>query len=362
MVVVSDAKSGRDSSREFLSFIESAAGSGHVRVEEHLGDGFVRLRTDEAERRQAKHDIRRVEDIVIELLRNARDAGATAIFLASTRDGSDRLLTIIDNGSGMPASMHDLVFEPRVTTKLDTMSMDRWGVHGRGMALFSIRENASEARVVMSAPGEGTSIRVRVDTELVPERADQSTVPRIERDSDGYLVVTKGPHNINRTVAEFAADTGRGVKVFLGSPSEIAATLRRFGEDESGTLPLAPRTGVCSLLTECDSAVEIVHACHRLGLPVSERNAHRIISGAVKPLRPYLDAITSEIPEPPTAADIFRDSRGLRISPDDLELFSRKLEGAFEEISSRYYVNLLEEPRISVGKDAIRVTFPIEKE
>ena len=362
MVVVTDAKSDRDSAREFLCFIESAAGSGHVRVEEHLGDGFVRLRTDEAERRQAKHDIRRVEDIVIELLRNARDAGASAIFVASTRDGSDRLLTIIDNGSGIPETMQDLIFEPRVTTKLDTMSMDRWGVHGRGMALYSIRENASEARVVLSAPGEGTSIRVRVDTELIPERADQSTIPRIERASDGSLAITKGPHNINRTVAEFAADTGRGVKVYLGSPSEIAATLRRFGEDGTGTLPIAPRTGVCSLLTECDSAIEVVHACHRLGLPVSERNAHRIISGSVKPLRPYLTSIMSEIPEPPTVADIFRDSRGLRISPDDLELFSRKLEGAFEELSSRYFVNLLEEPRISVGRDAIRVTFPIEKE
>ncbi|MGI6220785.1 MAG: ATP-binding protein [Coriobacteriales bacterium] len=356
------ADSGSIASRnEFLEFIDAAAGSGHVRVEEHLGSGFVRLRTDEAERRQAKHDIRRVEDVVIELLRNARDAGATSIFLASTRDGAHRLLTIIDNGDGMPESMHDRVFEPRVTTKLDTMSMDRWGVHGRGMALFSIRENADEARVMVSAPGEGASIRVRIDTELIPERADQSTIPRIERDSDGKPEVTKGPRNINRTVAEFAADAG-GVKVYLGSPSEIAATLLRFGEDETGTLPITPRTGVCAMLTECSTAAEVVHACHRLGLPVSERNAHRIISGSVKPLKPYLTSIMVGLPQPPTAADIFRDSRALRISEDDMELFSRKLETAFEELSSRYFINLLEEPRISVGKDAIRVTFPIEKE
>ena len=37
----------------FLSFIGSVAGDSHVRVEENLGDGFVRLRVAEAERAYA---------------------------------------------------------------------------------------------------------------------------------------------------------------------------------------------------------------------------------------------------------------------------------------------------------------------
>ena len=63
-------------SNDLIAFIASMSGEGNLRVEENLGDGYVKLRVSEAERRQAKHDIQSVEDIVIEMLRNARDAGA----------------------------------------------------------------------------------------------------------------------------------------------------------------------------------------------------------------------------------------------------------------------------------------------
>ena len=53
---------------ELISFIASMSGEGNLRVEENLGEGYVRLRVSEAERRQAKHDIQHVEDIVIEML------------------------------------------------------------------------------------------------------------------------------------------------------------------------------------------------------------------------------------------------------------------------------------------------------
>ena len=62
-------------------FVDSICDESHLRIEDDLGDGFVRLRTSEAERRQAAHDIRSTEDIVIELLRNARDAHARTVSL-----------------------------------------------------------------------------------------------------------------------------------------------------------------------------------------------------------------------------------------------------------------------------------------
>ena len=52
----------------------------------------MRLRVAEAERRQAKHDIRCIEDVVIEMLRNARDAGARHIYVASSREGDTRTI------------------------------------------------------------------------------------------------------------------------------------------------------------------------------------------------------------------------------------------------------------------------------
>lgn len=48
---------------DLIGFIASVSGDDHLAIEENLGDGFVRLKTAEAERRQAKHDIRCVEDI-----------------------------------------------------------------------------------------------------------------------------------------------------------------------------------------------------------------------------------------------------------------------------------------------------------
>ena len=159
------------------TFVESVCGDSHLRVETDLGDGFVRLRSAEAERRQAAHDIRSTEDIVIEMLRNARDAQAKNVFLAVTREGGRRRLVMVDDGCGIPAALHGRVFEPRVTSKLDTMHLDKWGVHGRGMALYSIAVNAESARVAASAPGLGSSLLVETDLERVGEKTDQSTFP-----------------------------------------------------------------------------------------------------------------------------------------------------------------------------------------
>ena len=147
-----------------VDFVVSMGGEKSLRVEENFGDGFVKLRVSEAERRQAQHDIRCIEDVVVEMLRNSRDAGARHIYVATYRDGDTRYLTMLDDGSGIPESMQDRVFDARVTSKLESVHMDRWGVHGRGMALFSVKENAQEARVVSSAPEKGASINVYPST------------------------------------------------------------------------------------------------------------------------------------------------------------------------------------------------------
>jgi len=81
-----------------LSFVSSVSGDQYVKVEETLGDGFVRLKVSEAERRQAKHDIRTFEDVVVEALRNSRDAHARRIYVACSREGDTRTLTVIDDG------------------------------------------------------------------------------------------------------------------------------------------------------------------------------------------------------------------------------------------------------------------------
>lgn len=364
-------------------FIESVTGESHLRVEADLGDGFVRLLSSEAERRQAKHDIRSTEDIVIEMLRNARDAGAHLIFLATAREGSRRSITMIDDGSGVPEKLQEAIFEPRVTSKLDTYHMDRWGIHGRGMALFSIRSNAESARVVASAPGLGTSISVVTDTRTLPERAEQSALPHFVHGEDGRNLM-RGPRNINRMVAEFALEERDECQVFLGSPIEIAATMVSLGERalesrEGEDLPDPDCCPLCLRPALAHAPAQLAQTARSLGLDMSERSARRILDGQISPVPSFVSLLfAKKSPEAPADQRSARDShaasvdpnalrepidpRGLRIAEADLAQFTCSVKGAWRQLADAYYLDGSVEPVVKVGKDGVRVFIPTVKQ
>lgn len=351
-----------------LEFVSSVSGDQYVKVEETLGDGFVRLKVSEAERRQAKHDIRTFEDVVVELLRNSRDAHSRRIYVANSREGDIRTFTVIDDGVGVPAGMRDRIFEPRVTSKLDTMVIDRWGVHGRGMALFSVRTNVERAELVATDPHKGSSLVVVSDTSKLPEKADQSKWPTVERDLDsGKLVVATGPHNIVRRVVEFAVEHP-DLEVYLGTPTEIVASIVAHARgrldarqllfcDDPMELPVWLRPAVAG------DAAELVSLCAGIGLVISERTAHRVLGGELEPVDSVLESLapTPELVDP-RRPDIYRDRRGLRIAGSDTREFQRRLEEAFDLVAERYYLHLAGEPKVTVGRDSITVRFPVEKD
>lgn len=350
-----------------LNLVSAVSGETYLKVEENLGDGYVRLRISEAERRQAKHDIRSFEDVVVELLRNARDARAQRIFIANSRDGDTRTLVMIDDGVGMPPQMHDRVFEPRVTSKLETMVMDRWGVHGRGMALYSIKANVQNARIVSSDTHRGTSLAVISSAQRLTERADQSSWPTVERDGDGLLRVARGPHNIVRRVLEFACEHPE-IDVFLGSPTEIVATLAALGHASLDTTDLLfaedlSRLSVWQRPSAATDASDLVEISDAIGLSISERTAHRILSGELAVLDSVVKlAMTEEEPHAQPEPDIYKDRRGLKVHHSDLTEFRREVTAAFDRLAERYYIHLRGEPRVTVGRDGITVRFEVEKE
>ena len=356
-----------EESGDLLGFVASMGGERALRVEENLGEGYVRLRVAEAERRQAKHDVRCIEDVVIEMLRNARDAGARHIYVATTREGDTRTLVMLDDGSGIPADMQDKVFEARVTSKLESVHMDRWGVHGRGMALYSVRENAVFAGVASSAPGLGSSIKVVTDASQLAERKDQSTWPVMGCDEDGVQTCVRGPHNIIRTCCEFALEERGTCEVYLGSPAEIAATARMRATssvdgsdllfiDSLSELPVLERMKVAA------DASELLDVCRTLGLEMSERTAHRIVAGQIKPLRSVVSRLTHKgEPAAKKEVDLHRDRRGLKLSQDDAEEFSRIMERGFSYVAKRYYLTLAADPKVKVTPKRITVTFDLDE-
>lgn len=354
---------------DLAAFVDSVSRQSRLRVESDLGDGFVRLKVSEAERRQAKQDIRSVEDAVIELLRNARDASARRIFVSSSRSGNLRRIVVIDDGAGIPARMQEAVFEPRVTSKLNAMKTDEWGVHGRGMALFSISQNAERARVAASEVGGGTAISAVFDVKKTPERTDQSTQCALERGEGGAWVLGAGPHNILRCTAEFAMSEQQHVVVYLGSPIEVAATLyARASKDHlrAGTsVQVDPEhTAPCTRLAFAQDAESFVAIASSLDLPLSVRSAYRIMNGNVAPLKPLLNTLKriEKRPREYSADALMRDFRGLKVSERDMHDFRRDLKEAYGELARRYYLVQDCEPQVRISRDGIHVFFPVERE
>lgn len=317
-----------DNVNDLLEFVGGIADSVKIRVEEDFGRGYVRLHSSEAERRQAKHDIRWVEDIIIELLRNARDARARNIFISTKNtDESIRFISVIDDGEGMPDDMRGKIFEPRVTSKLDRLIVDSYGIHGRGMALFSISSNCLNSSVKHSILSKGSVFYVEVDTNALPERKDQSSFPIIKI-FGGRKRIVKGPKNINRIAAEFALDNPK-IKLYCGSPAEILATLFNLSREED-------RDNLWHDLWKFSKANKLADvAANRFGIIVSERNTYRIINGDIPPLPPVLSKapridpkviVKSFLPEKETA----------RFPEEEVEEVVSGLIKALEPFASRY--------------------------
>jgi hypothetical protein len=212
-----------------------------------LGSGFARLTGPEGARRNPSR-LRYVEDALLELLRNARDAGATAIYVASTL--KSRVLTVIDDGGGIPATHTDLIFEPGVTSRHLRPVPDSAGApHGAGLSLYHIKNAALDARVV--SPSSPTALKVSFDTRTLPERALQSG----SRPSRS---------NLQATLASFAPT---GPTLYHGPPARILATL------------LDNR-----IIQKPDTAAELRQRAVGLGLAVSLRTVQRVWRGEVMPV------------------------------------------------------------------------------
>ena len=224
-----------------------------------LGAGFARLTGVEGARRGPSR-ISHVEDALAELLRNARDAGARNVLVASTLTRRRfRTLTVIDDGHGIPDPYADLVFEPGVTTRhLDPVidPSDRTAPHGAGLSLFHIREAALAADVL--SPSSPTAIRATFDTELLPERALQSDT----RPSNT---------NLRAVIQTFANNLppDNPTNAYYGPPAQTLATLIHN-----------------HIIQIPGGAVEVRTLSGRIGLDLSLRTVQRVLRGDVAPLRP----------------------------------------------------------------------------
>jgi hypothetical protein len=222
-----------------------------------LGAGFARLTGLEGARRGPSR-ISHVEDALLELLRNARDAGATSVYVASSlRDRRYRTLTVIDDGQGLPETHKDLIFEPGVTTRhlnpISEPADQATTPHGAGLSLYHIKNVAILAETL--SPSSPTSISITLDTRTLPERNLQSPTRH-------------SLSNLRATVQTFARPTKpTRLQAYYGPPARILATL------------LDNR-----IIQQNEGAGRLWEEAAGLGLGLSLRTVQRILRGEVRPL------------------------------------------------------------------------------
>ena len=328
-------------SKELAAFLNKMGASIKFRIEESLGNGYVRLNVDESQRRQAKHDIRSVEDIVIELVRNSRDAGAKNIFVASRRRDDLREIWVIDDGCGIPPELFSTVFEARVTSKVEKVLEDDYGIHGRGMALFAIKSRCREAIVRKSVKDGLTVLKITVDTATLPEKADQSTFPTIKKSPEGYEL--SGPRNIPRIMAEMA-HKHQSIDFYFGLPSQIAGVLTRTAKQNSMFADFRSENLIDFQKTFCDY----------FGFELSERNSYRCMSGELKTVN-IRELLSGK-------ANPALKEKGLSslIDKEDLDILLNKTQMTLEELAEKYNL-CVKDKQLSKKGNIIKLILSLEK-
>ncbi len=124
----------------------------------------------------------RLEQVLVNLTINAIDAADSVnaeIRITSRIEDDEAVITVADNGHGIPPEIAEHIFEPLYTSKSDT--------GGSGLGLFAAREfieDASGSIEVESQAGRGTLFELRIPVILTPDDhapANQSLSPSARR-------------------------------------------------------------------------------------------------------------------------------------------------------------------------------------
>ncbi|MBE3094678.1 MAG: sensor histidine kinase, partial [Actinobacteria bacterium] len=332
-----------------------------LNIEEDLGNGYVKLKISEAERRQALQDIHTVEDIIIELLRNSRDASSKNIFIGTKKIGDNRrVIYCIDDGDGIPPKFHNLIFQARVTSKLEDGIKDSYGFHGRGMALFSMKLTADEVRITFSDHLKGTSIYIDVNLEIIPEKKDQSLLPQLI-ESDGQSHLAGGVNNIIKVILEFALQNN-DINFYYGTPSQIIATMRHLSFKKNNHKD-SPKFNHWDefynfimenniVITNFPSLADNYNILHEItkkifNMDISQRNLQRIIYNEINALEPInLNLINDKFLNNDNEDSIAVEKK----SGKKLQLYDElKLANRFKDEEIRCIIKTLEEIVIKFG-------------
>lgn len=359
-------------------------------IEEDLGDGYVRLKISEAERRQALQDINCVEDIIVELLRNSRDADSKNIFIGTKKiEDKRRKIYFVDDGGGIPPNLQNLIFESRVTSKLENGIKDPYGFHGRGMALFSIKLNVDDITIVFSEKSKGASFYVDIDLLKIPEKKDQSILPQIIK-MDGDLSIVGGVNNIIKTIIEFQLQN-KDINFFYGSPTQILTTMREVLRKNGwqNNYPKFDKWDKLSefiqkndvkvteipILTDNYNLMEIISK-RIFNMDISHRGIQRIIYNEIKALEPLEIDLGRSLKEQkisgldegkmskkPDKRLILYDETKLasRFKDEEIRCIIKTIEDKIKELGDKYFITTGENIEYKKANNIIKLSIELKQ-
>ena len=357
-----------------------------LNVEEDLGNGYVRLKISEAERRQALQDINTVEDIIVEMIRNSRDAGSSNIFIGTKKiEDKRRKIYFIDDGGGIPPNLQNIIFESRVTSKLENGIKDPYGFHGRGMALFSIKLNVDDIRIIFSEKSKGASFYIDIDLTNIPEKKDQSLMPQIIK-TDGDLNIIGGVNNIIKTIIEFQLQN-REINFFFGSPTQILLTMREIlrkddypkFDDWEKLSEFIQKNNIkvteIPILTDNYSVMEIISK-NIFNMDISQRGIQRIIYNEIKALEPLkIDSDNAQIDPFAGSPDKGKDSKmpdkklklydesklAGRFKDDEIRCIIKAAENKIRELGDKYFITTGENIEYKKTNNVIKLSIELKQ-
>ena len=206
-----------------------------------IGEQVKVIATLAPDLRSVKADAGQIEQVIINLALNARDAmsqGGTLLIETSCLDLDERdarvqaelkpgayvMLAVSDTGVGMDEQTRQRIFEPFFTTKAPG--------HGTGLGLSTVygivRQSGGHIRVY-SEPGRGTTFRLffpRVDAEPVEEPAAAAVTPQ----GHERILLAEDESGVRALVARIL--TENGYQVWPASSGAEACQIAAAREDQ----------------------------------------------------------------------------------------------------------------------------------
>ena len=183
-----------------------------------IGDGITIALDLDDELQMTEADRSRIDQVLLNLAVNARDAmaGSGTLTIATRNDGDDVVLEVSDTGEGMDDVTLARIFDPFFTTK------DLGKGTGLGLStVYGIVAQSGGTIEVRSAAGEGATFTIRLpatrrEVEIVPVDSERKPM------GDARVLVVDDERSVCDVVARMLGSTGYDVTT-AGSAAEARA-------------------------------------------------------------------------------------------------------------------------------------------